>query len=144
MYTLMYVEFTDKHIFNSIGTNFTPLNNLKCTLHSYEVYEYHRFINFRLDFSFVHVQIDFLWNCEFEIHLDYRIFHNVATYNKYLCIYYKKSLKIPTGSSEAVERRTDNTVVSTMDKRKRTNNNLQNITHEPHWKSGVNSGVLEG
>ena len=41
--------------------------------------------------------------------------------NEYVC---KKSLKIPKGQSEAVLRRTDNT----MTKRKRTNNDLQNIT----------------
>jgi hypothetical protein len=40
---------------------------------------------------------------------------------------YKKSLKIPQGSSESVNRRrTDNI----MAKRKRTNNDLQNITHK--------------
>ena len=37
--------------------------------------------------------------------------------------YSKKSLKIPKGQSESVYRRTDNT----MAKRKRTNNDLQNI-----------------
>jgi hypothetical protein len=41
------------------------------------------------------------------------------------------------------DRRTDNT----MAKRKRTNNDLQNIKieqHEPHYIPGVNSGASEG
>ena len=38
----------------------------------------------------------------------------------------KKSLKIPKGKLEAVKRRTD----TTMAKRKRTNNDLQNITQK--------------
>ena len=38
----------------------------------------------------------------------------------------KKSLKIPKRLSESVKQRTDNT----MGKRKRTNNDLQSITHK--------------
>jgi hypothetical protein len=38
----------------------------------------------------------------------------------------KKSLKIPKGQSEAVNHKTDNA----MAKRKRTNNNLQNLTQK--------------
>ena len=41
------------------------MNSLKCTPHSYEVYQYPRFTHFHLDFSFVYLQIDFLCNCEF-------------------------------------------------------------------------------
>ena len=44
----------------------------------------------------------------------------------YTRIYLKESLKILRGQSESVNRRTDNT----MGKRKRTNNDPQNITHK--------------
>jgi hypothetical protein len=59
----------------------------------------------------------------------------------------KKSLKIPKRQSESVNRKTDNP----MAKRKRTNNDLQNIhiklkdreTRTPHKKPGVNSSAPE-
>jgi len=66
----------------------------------------------------------------------------------FVLFFVKKILKIPKSQSESVHRRrTDNT----MDKRKRTNNDLQSIYiqlkidyHEPHQKTGVNSGAPEG
>ena len=50
-------------------------------------------------------------------------------------MYLKKDLKIPKGYSDAINRRTDNTLA----KRKRTINNLQNTT----YKTGLNSGAPE-
>ena len=41
----------------------------------------------------------------------------------------KKSLKIPKGSSESIIQRTDNTM-AIRKKDKKTNNDLQNITHK--------------
>jgi hypothetical protein len=59
----------------------------------------------------------------------------------------KKSLKIPKGLSESVNRRTDNT----MDKKKLQNNDLQNTTQKTNdkapWtsqKPGLSSDALEG
>jgi hypothetical protein len=42
----------------------------------------------------------------------------------------KKSLKIPKGKSQSVNRRTDNTMAKRKIKNIRTNNDLQNITHK--------------
>ena len=43
---------------------------------------------------------------------------------------YKKSLKMPKGFSEAVTQRWKNNAMNKIEKNKRTNNDLQNITPE--------------
>jgi hypothetical protein len=47
-----------------------------------------------------------------------------------LSIRYKKSLKIPKGYSEPVNRRRTENTMARGKKNKRTNNDLQNITHK--------------
>jgi hypothetical protein len=62
------------------------------------------------------VRLSILWNDN----------HPSATRGRTEQFWKKKGLKIPKGYSEAVNGRTDNTIV----KRKRTNNDLSNTTHK--------------
>jgi hypothetical protein len=69
-----------------------------------------------------------------------------------MSLHIKKSLRIPKGSSEAVNQRSDNTMAKSK-KNKRTNNEtviyktldrkLKIKQHEPHKKQKVNSGAPE-
>jgi hypothetical protein len=68
-----------------------------------------------------------------------------------LSIRYKKSLKIPKGYSESVNRRRTDNIMARGKKNKKTNNDLPNITHKTKdrvtrttLKTGVTSGTLDG
>jgi hypothetical protein len=63
----------------------------------------------------------------------------------------KKSLKIPNGLSESVNRKGTDNIIAKRKKRKRTNNDLQDITHKTKdriarnpFKAGIISSAPEG